>query len=96
MARPRSDYQALHAEADRFEPRLERALGRSIEKAREAVSVNTLAMALAAKDVKAAMAQLPPPTLQDALSPAGTIARDAFARGGRVAADQVNDARTQR
>lgn len=51
------------------------------------MSINALAMALAAKDVKLAMSLLT--GVEDALSPAGTIVRDAFLKGGRLGADQI-------
>ena len=92
MPRPPRDYAEVLAEAKRFEPRLSRAFRRSIDKMRASVSINDLAMRLAAKDVKGALALLPLAQAKDALAPCGTIARDATLRGGRVGAAAVNRA----
>lgn len=89
---PKREYQPVHAEADKFEPRLARALDRAAERMRETMSINALAIAIAGKDVRAAMAQLPAAAVEDALRPVATITRDAVLRGGRVAADHVRTA----
>jgi hypothetical protein len=93
VTRQPADYRAVHAEADRFEPRLARALRRSIEKLRERVSINALAMALHARDARTAVALLKQAIVADVLSPAGTIIRDAVLRGGKVGAERLNEAR---
>lgn len=92
MPRLPADYRALLAEARRFEPRLNRAFRRAALRLRERVSINALAMALAAKDARRALALLAIAEVKDALSPAGTIARDAVLRGGRVGAEQLSSA----
>jgi hypothetical protein len=56
------------------------------------VSINDLAMALAAKDVRRALALLPVATVKDALAPAATIVRDATVKGGKLGAEQVREA----
>ena len=93
MPRPPRDYAEVLAEAKRFEPRLSRAFRRSIDKMRASVSINDLAMRLAAKDVRGALALFPVVIVKDALSPAATIVRDAILRGGRVGATLLNAAR---
>lgn len=90
MPRPKADYAAQHAAADSIQPRLARAVQRAVAKLREGISINDLAMALHAKNVKAATALLTDSSMRDALGPARTIVRDAFFRGGRVGADRVN------
>jgi len=92
VPRPPRDYAEVLAEAKRFEPRLSRAFRRAIDKLRGQVSINDLAMAIAAKDVRRAAALLPLAQARDALAPCGTIARDATLRGGRVGAAAVNRA----
>lgn len=92
MPRPRSDVRAIHAAADRLEPGLARAVERAMEKLRDSVSINALALALSARDVRRAMALLPEAAVKEALSPAGTIIREAVIRGGRLGAEQVNKA----
>lgn len=102
----KSNQRAVLDAADEIEPRLAGAVRRSVEKMREGVSTNELAMALAAKDVKRALAlvvgpprprhpmgaALLPDRIADALSPAATIARDAVMKGGRLGAEQVRKA----
>lgn len=90
MPRPRSDFAATHAAAAGFEPRLSRAVRRAAEKLRAGLSINDLAMRLAAGDVKGALALLPVQSIESAFTPTQGIVRDAFARGGRVGAEQVS------
>lgn len=93
MPRPRADFRAVHAEAARLEPRVAGSVRRALEKLRDAVSINSLALALAAKDVKRAMALFPAAQAKEALSPAGRIVRDAVLRGGRLGAALLSQAR---
>ncbi len=90
--RKSASQKAAHAVADRTEPRLSRAVRTAVERMRASVSINDLAMALHAKDVKRALALLSPAVVKDALLPAGTIVKEAVMRGGRLGAEQVNAA----
>jgi hypothetical protein len=63
-----------------------------MDRARGRVSINALALALQAKDKKRAEAMVRA-ALRDALEPLGPIVADAFMRGGRLGADQVNRGR---
>ena len=92
MPRLPSEYRAIHEAADKAEPRLVRAVLKTLERIRSEVSINALAMALAARDGKRALALLPLVTVKDALSAAGPIVRDAVLKGGRLGAEQVNKA----
>jgi len=92
MPRLPSEYRALHEAADKAESRLARAVLKALERIRGQVSINDLAMALANKDAKRALALLPLATIRDALSLAAPIVRDAVLKGGRLGADQVNKA----
>lgn len=80
----------VHAAADKIEPRMRKAFVRAAEKMRAGVSINDLALAIAAKDTKRALALLG--GVEEALAPAATIVRDAFTRGGKLGADAVNTA----
>jgi hypothetical protein len=88
MARSRGrDYRAVHAAARKIEPRLARALERGLARLRGRASLAALARALAKEDVRGALALLlSPEAVRDALTPAGEIKRDAFARGRKMAA----------
>lgn len=90
MPRQPHEYKALHDAADRIEPRLARALERALLKLRESVSINELAMMLAMGDVKGALRLLDKERVKDALSPSGTIVKEAVLKGGRLGADEVN------
>ena len=92
MKRPASAYRDTLAAARRIEPEMARRVARGLRKARERVSINALAMALAAENVKAALGMLELQALRDDLAPAGTTARDAVLRGGRLGAETVNKA----
>ena len=93
MARRPADYLIVHKAADNIEPRVARAFERSVERMRSTVSINELAMALSAGDVKRAERLLTVQAVEDALSPVGTIVRDAVLRGGRIGAEILNKAR---
>jgi hypothetical protein len=86
-------YLDVHAAADALEVRLARALSRSMAKMRDRISITSLAHALARGDINGALSMLDEASVKDALSPAATIAREAFVRGGRVGAAKVNEAR---
>jgi hypothetical protein len=90
MPRQPHEYRAVHEAADRIEPRLARAFERAVLKLRGLISINELAMRLAARDVKGAMRLLTKEAVQDALGPSATIVRDAVLKGGRLGAEAVN------
>ncbi len=92
MSKPISQ-QAIHAAAKPFEPRLARAFLKATERMRSMVNIYDLAHALAAKDAKRALAIVRAVGFKEALAPVGSIAKDAFMRGGRVGADVVNRVR---
>lgn len=69
-------------EADRFEPRVARAIKRAAYKLRLNIRIDLLTIAIANKDVRAAMASLP--DISDSYTPVGDIIKDAVLRGGRV------------
>ena len=96
MPRPRSDFAAVHGAARGIEPRLARAVQRALVKLREAIPLEALAAAIAAKDGRRALALIPKSTVSDALMPAGAIVRDTVIRGGRVGAEVVNRAKGRR
>ena len=87
MGKFRQPVRELHSEADRFEPRLARALVRASKILRDRTPIVDLANALAEGDVRAAEAVLTRVGFEDALVPSGAIVKDAFARGGRVGAE---------
>lgn len=84
--------EPLHAEADKFEPRLARAYRRAVERLRERVPIVDLAAALETKDVHLVMAVLTRLGLEDVLVQLSMIHKDAFVRGGKIAAVKVNNA----
>lgn len=73
---------------DRFEGRLARAIVRATERMRERVSINELAAAIGAKDVRRALALIPEENLADALQPVAAIVRATEARGERMGAER--------
>lgn len=92
MPRQPSEYRATHAAADRLEPKLARAVYRGTQKLRDRLSINALAVAIAAKDVKRAMTLLGLESIEEALAPTADVVRGAVLRGGRIGAAQVNEA----
>jgi hypothetical protein len=84
----------IESAASRIEPEMARRLANGMRKVRERVSINDLAMVLAeamtTRDVKRAQARalalLAGADLPGALAPAGTVARDAVLKGGRIEA----------
>ena len=89
MARGRQDWRALHAEAPALEVRLQRALQKAFRRMRERCPILDLADAIAAKDVRRALAVMTRIAPEDALHPAGEVVRTAHARGGRAASASV-------
>ena len=73
------------------ERRLQRAMLRGLERARDQLSINDLALALSAKSSRRAARLLPASVVVDRASPVATILRDAVLRGGRLSERFVND-----
>jgi hypothetical protein len=92
VPRSRTGQAALHREADRFEPRVARAMERAAARLQARISEDALASAIAAGDVRRAVATLPDAAVRDALTPVAAIARDAFVRGGQLGAAEINAA----
>lgn len=91
MSRAANDWRAVHHAATRFEPRLARAVAKGLDKIRERVSISDLAVALANKDLRGALAMLR--GMDEAFEPAATLKREAFFRGGKLGAELVNNGR---
>jgi hypothetical protein len=92
MPRFAAHEQAMRDAARKFEGRIRRAFPRAVEKMRRSVSINDLALALSDGDRERAARMLTRASVDDALSPLGTIARDAVLKGGRVGAEQIRKA----
>ncbi len=90
MPRRPQEYKALHDAADQIEPQVARAFERAVLKMRESISINELAMRLAARDFKGAARVLTDEQISDTLNPCATIVRNAMYRGGRLGANEVN------
>lgn len=84
MPRPPSDYRDVHQAADQIGPQLANAVHGALVRGRKNISINRLANALAAREIKAAMVILLPAGEKAALAAAATICRDAVMRGGRI------------
>jgi hypothetical protein len=69
-----------------------RALRRALAKIRDSVSINDLALALAAKDQRRALALLPRAAVEDALMAAGNVKAEAMRRGRQVGREQAKKA----
>ncbi len=91
MPRREPAYRELHAAADRIEPRLERAFVRAMERLRDQVSINELALALSAGDAKGALRRVPVGEVREALEGVGDSVQEAFMRGGRLGAKRINE-----
>jgi hypothetical protein len=79
----------LHAAADRIEPSFQVAIFQALSELRKGVSIERLAYALSARDVKAAMNALPERVATEVLERAKKIMVEAFMRGGRVGAKEL-------
>lgn len=80
----------IHIAANGIESRLTRAYVRSVEKLREPVSIDELAMKLSARNVKGAIRSVPIERVKDVLTPMANIIQDAVMKGGRLGAKTVN------
>ena len=90
MPRQPYEYAEIHAEADRFEPRLERAFVKAQESLRDHVDLDALADALADGNVRRALAAIPDEAIDKTMQPVVAILADAHIRGGRVGANLLN------
>ena len=80
------EYLAIHKKATSVEPRLFRSVVRAMQKWRDEVLINSLAMAIEAKDVKRAERALELAFVVDSLLPASKIVEDTVLAGGRTGA----------
>lgn len=78
--------------ADKIEVRMARSLEKAARQLQDSVSINELALWVAAGNARQASAQLPAGRIEAAYVPAGAIARDAVERGGKLGAAAVNRA----
>ena len=92
MARHPREYREIHKAANFIEPRMAARFERATAKMRAGVSINELALKIAAKDIKGAMRLLPKTVVDEALAPVATTARDAVFKGGRIGAENLNRA----
>lgn len=96
----------MHKEADKFEPRIAAAFKKSVQRLDSTLSIVELArvihkcqqaMAMGrpwAHIVDKSLAEMMPRwKLQSVFAPLGDIVMDAYARGGKLGADHVNDVR---
>jgi len=90
MPRP-PELRAVHVQADRIEPRLERATLKAFDRMSSRVPVQALAEAIDARDLRTAARIIEEIAIEDALKPTDDILSDAFVKGGKVAAREVND-----
>lgn len=81
--------QVVIEQADRFEPRLERAAHRAFERLRSKLSINTLALAISAKSITEAMRHVSAAKVDDAFVGMGGIIIDAHLRGRKVGLKQA-------
>lgn len=89
MPTPPAAFKDMKRQARRFEGPLQAAASKALERIRESVSINALAMALESKDPDRVLALLPDADVKNALSPLGPPIRDAFFAGGRVGAARI-------
>jgi hypothetical protein len=87
------EYRDIHAEADKFEPRLARAFERSAERLQSKVSMDTLAAALASGSIRKAMNLFPAEMIEEVMQPSVDILSDAYLRGGRTGGVLLNAAK---
>ena len=85
------EFRAIHKQADRIEPRLARALAKATARMSSRVPVDALAEAIAARDLRTAARLDEEIAIEDALKPTEAILRDAFVKGGKTIAKEIND-----
>lgn len=91
MPRRPAEFRKVHAQADRIEPRMARAILRFAGRLSERVKVGAFASAIAAKDTRATAQLIAELDVEDALQPSVAILEDAFNKGGKIGADEVNE-----
>jgi len=89
MATDAKNYRDVHQAADVLEPRLERQFLRAVKEIQAGVEIDKLALALARGDEKLVM-QLLDLEIQEELEPVARTMIEAFNRGGRIGAKQIN------
>lgn len=82
---------AKHDAADQFEPRVKRAMVVAFERASKEADWEAFIAAVGAGNVAGAVGALCD-NLEDTLSPIGGIIGDVVMRGGKVGADEINEA----
>jgi hypothetical protein len=87
----RSTKTKLEIDGAKTEPRLARAIRKAIRKVAAKVSIYDLSVAIGSKDVKRALKLIQRAVLIDALTPCARIIEDTVIKGGRIAAETVND-----
>ncbi len=85
------EFRAVHEQADRIEPRLARALGKATDRMRSLIPFAPLAEAIAARDERGAARIIAEMDIEDTLVPSEQILRDAFLKGGKTIAKELND-----
>jgi hypothetical protein len=75
-----------------FERRLARAFLRAAERVRAKASINEIALVIAGRNLRDFDALWRSLGFEEALQPTAGIVRDAFTKGGRLGAVQVNEA----
>lgn len=88
---PRS-FGRVHEEQVKFELRAERAFLRSVEKVRERLLINDVAMAVSSGSISQASRLLSQEAVEDPLGPLALLIEDAFTKGGRIGAATVKAA----
>ena len=92
MMAKRKDLKRFEDIADRFEPRLEKAFERSIEKLQAMVLINHLAMLISAKNVRGATRLFPDKQIEESLSGSAAIVEEAAILGWKLGAEEVVNA----
>lgn len=89
MSRPR--ITRAHKHADKIEPRMERAMTLAMKRLQVKLPLSKLAAAIAEKDTRTAHRLIEELPIEDVLEPGGQILRDAFVKGGKTAAEDLNE-----
>jgi len=85
------EFRAVHEQADRIEPRLARAIEKANDRMSSRVPVAALADAIANRDPRTAARIVEEIAIEDALKPTEAILRDAYVKGGKTIAKEIND-----
>lgn len=90
MQRGALDAKEIRRVAAATEVRVAKALHLSMERMRNFLPINTLAMALANKNARLALTMLSDATIKDTLTPQGRIFEESFMKGGKIGAAALN------